>query len=226
VLSATEVQGDLLRQHHASSTTGDGLGMAARAGIPARRHGILAFHRPACRMGVLITEGVRGEGGYLLNKNAERFRSALRAERQGPASRDVVARAMATEIKEGAAAARRRLLLLKLDHFGGGPDREQAARHPRIARNSPNVDSCQGSDPGCPILSLPDGGIPANYLRRGGGAAGRGSGAVVPGLCGRRVRLCIGAWPRTGSEPIRSLICWCSENLPAIDDPSCNKPHT
>src|SRR5690606_14250229 len=82
--------------------TGDGLGMAARAGIPVEDMEFRQFHPPGVAgAGVLITEGVRGEGGILLNKDGERFVERCAPTLKGLAPRDFVPRSMDQEIKEG-----------------------------------------------------------------------------------------------------------------------------
>ncbi len=100
--------------------TGDGLGMAARAGIPLEDMEMWQFHPTGVyAAGVLITEGVRGEGGILLNVNGERFMERYAPNLKDLASRDVVSRSMDQEIKEGRGCGPQKdHVLLKLDHLG------------------------------------------------------------------------------------------------------------
>jgi succinate dehydrogenase / fumarate reductase flavoprotein subunit len=104
--------------------TGDGLGMAARAGIPLEDLEFWQFHPTGVAgAGVLITEGVRGEGGILLNSAGERFMERYAPNAKDLASRDVVSRAMDQEIKEGRGCGPEKdHVLLKLDHLGPGRD--------------------------------------------------------------------------------------------------------
>src|SRR5476651_1731488 len=100
--------------------TGDGMGMAARAGVPLEDMEFWQFHPTGVAgAGVLLTEGCRGEGAILRNSNGERFMERYAPTMKDLASRDVVSRAMATEIKEGRGLGEHgEYLLLKLDHLG------------------------------------------------------------------------------------------------------------
>jgi succinate dehydrogenase / fumarate reductase flavoprotein subunit len=164
--------------------TGDGLGMAARAGIPLEDMEFWQFHPTGVAgAGVLITEGVRGEGGYLLNKNGERFMERYAPNLKDLASRDVVSRAMATEMKEGRGAGKHGdYLLLKLDHLGPEVIEKRLPGIREIAKKFANVDPVKDPIPVVPTVHYQMGGVPTNYrgevvVPRDGNAE-----AILPGL--------------------------------------------
>src|SRR5258706_2637896 len=157
------------RIYHSSTNafinTGDGLGMAARAGIPLEDMEFWQFHPTGVAgAGVLITEGVRGEGGYLLNKNGERFMERYAPNARDLARRDVVSRAMATEIKEGRGCGPEAdYLLLKLDHLGVDLIEDKLPGIREIAKKFANVDPVKDPIPVVPTCHYQMGGIPSNY---------------------------------------------------------------
>ncbi|MBM3374135.1 MAG: succinate dehydrogenase flavoprotein subunit, partial [Betaproteobacteria bacterium] len=162
--------------------TGDGLGMAARAGIPLEDMEFWQFHPTGVAgAGVLITEGVRGEGGFLLNKNGERFMERYAPTVKDLASRDVVSRAMATEIKEGRGAGKEAdHILLKLDHLGADVIDKRLPGIREIAKKFANVDPAKDPIPVVPTCHYQMGGIPTNM--HGQVLAGHAGGAIVKGL--------------------------------------------
>ena len=146
--------------------TGDGIGMAARAGIPLEDMEFWQFHPTGVAgAGVLITEGVRGEGGYLLNKDGERFMERYAPNAKDLASRDVVSRAMTTEIKEGRGCGKDGdYVLLKLDHLGPDVINLRLPGIREIAIKFANVDPIKEPIPVVPTVHYQMGGIPTNYL--------------------------------------------------------------
>ncbi|MGE0804775.1 MAG: succinate dehydrogenase flavoprotein subunit [Burkholderiaceae bacterium] len=145
--------------------TGDGMGMAARAGIPLEDMEFWQFHPTGVAgAGVLITEGVRGEGGILLNKNGERFMERYAPTLKDLAPRDFVSRSMDQEIKEGRGAGPHGdHVLLKLDHLGADTIMKRLPSIREIAIKFANVDPIKDPIPVVPTIHYQMGGIPTNY---------------------------------------------------------------
>jgi len=164
--------------------TGDGLGMAARAGIPLEDMEFWQFHPTGVHgAGVLITEGVRGEGGILLNANGERFMERYAPNLKDLASRDVVSRSMDQEIKEGRGCGPNKdHVLLKLDHLGPDVINKRLPSIREIAIKFANVDPIKEPIPVVPTIHYQMGGIPVNINGQVVMPRDGNPNAVVPGL--------------------------------------------
>ena len=157
------------RIYHSSTNafinTGDGVGMAARAGIPLEDMEFWQFHPTGVAgAGVLITEGVRGEGGILRNANGERFMERYAPNLKDLASRDVVSRAMTTEINEGRGCGPDKdHVLLDITHLAPETIMKRLPGIHEIAIQFAGVDPIKAPIPVVPTCHYQMGGIPTNY---------------------------------------------------------------
>jgi len=144
--------------------TGDGLGMAARAGLPLQDMEFWQFHPTGVAgAGVLLTEGCRGEGAILLNSNGERFMERYAPTLKDLAPRDFVSRSMDQEIKEGRGCGPNKdYVLLKLDHLGADTIMKRLPSVFEIGHNFANVDITREPIPVVPTIHYQMGGIPTN----------------------------------------------------------------
>jgi len=164
--------------------TGDGMGMAARAGIPLEDMEFWQFHPTGVAgAGVLITEGVRGEGGILLNKDGERFMERYAPTLKDLAPRDFISRSMDQEIKEGRGAGPDGdYVLLKLDHLGAEKIMKKLPSIREIAIKFANVDPIKDPIPVVPTIHYQMGGIPTNYHGQVVAPKNGNPNAIVEGL--------------------------------------------
>ncbi|MCA0403363.1 MAG: succinate dehydrogenase flavoprotein subunit [Proteobacteria bacterium] len=150
---------------NAHINTGDGFGMALRAGIPLQDMEMWQFHPTGIAgAGTLVTEGCRGEGGYLINKDGERFMERYAPRVKDLASRDVVARAMALEIREGRGFDPKGVdhVKLKLDHLGADLIMSKLPGIRELSMKFAGVDPIYEPIPVVPTCHYSMGGIPTN----------------------------------------------------------------
>jgi succinate dehydrogenase / fumarate reductase flavoprotein subunit len=156
--------------------TGDGLGMAARAGIPLQDMEFWQFHPTGIAgAGVLLTEGCRGEGAILVNSQGERFMERYAPTLKDLAPRDFISRCMDQEIKEGRGCGPNRdYVLLQLSHLGSETIHKRLPSVYEIGRNFANVDVTCDPIPVVPTIHYQMGGIPTNINGQ----------VVIPGKAG------------------------------------------
>ena len=164
--------------------TGDGVGMALRAGYPMQDMEMWQFHPTGIYgAGTLVTEGCRGEGGYLINKDGERFMERYAPNAKDLAGRDVVARSMILEIIEGRGCGEKGdHVMLKLDHLGEDILNAKLPGILELSRTFAHVDPVKEPIPVVPTCHYMMGGIPTNVHGQALTQNSGGEDVEIPGL--------------------------------------------
>ena len=196
---------------NAHINTGDGVGMALRACVPLQDMEMWQFHPTGIAgAGTLVTEGCRGEGGYLLNKEGERFMERYAPNAKDLAGRDVVARAMMTEIREGRGCDGPWgvHIKLKLDHLGEEVLESRLPGICELSRTFAHVDPVKEPIPVIPTCHYMMGGIPTNVHGQVVSPKADGSEAIVPGLfaCGEIACVSVHGANRLGGNSLLDLV--------------------
>src|ERR1700712_2350548 len=210
----------------AHTCTGDGSAMALRAGLPLQDMEFIQFHPTGVYgAGVLITEGARGEGGYLVNSDGERFMERYAPSAKDLASRDVVSRAMTIEIREGRGVGPKKdHIFLHLDHLDPKMLAERLPGISESARIFAGVDVTKEPIPIVPTVHYNMGGIPTNFYSEVVTRAGDNPDQVIPGIMAVGEAACVSVHGanRLGSNSLIDLVVFgrsaalrCAETIKA-----------
>lgn len=191
--------------------TGDGVGMAIRAGVPMQDMEMWQFHPTGIAgAGTLVTEGCRGEGGYLLNKDGERFMERYAPNAKDLAGRDVVARSMMTEIREGRGfdGPLGPHCKLKLDHLGKEVLESRLPGILELSRTFAHVDPVKEPIPVIPTCHYMMGGVPTNVNGQALAIDADGKQSPINGLfaCGEIACVSVHGANRLGGNSLLDLV--------------------